>query len=144
MYMLVNILISNGLFQSKVSSRCNVFDEMFLSKVQIFLRRPKKSKKSSTEWKCFPHNIQTSNVFVTFFHEFRIYGFFSQFFFLFTYKTRWNSSIEIKKCVDNYSKVPNRRACSLRFFIFSFHPAHNFSCNKRKIPPCSFINLLST
>ena len=43
-----------------------------------------------------------------------------------------------------YSEVPNRRACSLRFFRFSFHPpACNFSCNKQKIPPCSFINLLS-
>ena len=41
-----------------------------------------------------------------------------------------------------YSEVPNRRACSLRFFRFSFHPAGNFSCNKRKIPPCSFIDLL--
>ena len=41
-----------------------------------------------------------------------------------------------------YSEVPNRRACSLRFFTFSFHPVRNFSCNKRKIPPCSFINLL--
>ena len=42
-----------------------------------------------------------------------------------------------------YSEVPNRRACSLRFFRFSFHPVHNFSCNKRKIPPCSFNDLLS-
>ena len=42
-----------------------------------------------------------------------------------------------------YSEVPNRRACLLRFFRFSFHPARNFSCNKQKIPPCSFINLLS-
>ena len=42
-----------------------------------------------------------------------------------------------------YSEVPNRRACLLKFFIFSFHPACNFSCNKQKIPPCSFINLLS-
>ena len=42
-----------------------------------------------------------------------------------------------------YSEVPNRRACSLSFFRFSFHPARNFSCNKQKIPPCSFINLLS-
>ena len=42
-----------------------------------------------------------------------------------------------------YSEVPNRRACLLRFFRFSFHPACNFSCNKRKIPPCSFIDLLS-
>ena len=42
-----------------------------------------------------------------------------------------------------YSEVPNRRACSLRFFRFSVHPARNFSCNKQKIPPCSFINLLS-
>ena len=42
-----------------------------------------------------------------------------------------------------YSEVPNRRACSLRFFRFSFHPARNTSCNKQKIPPCSFINLLS-
>ena len=42
-----------------------------------------------------------------------------------------------------YSEVPNRRACSLRFFRFSFHPARNFPCNKQKIPPCSFINLLS-
>ena len=37
---------------------------------------------------------------------------------------------------SKYSEVPNRRACSLRFFRFSFHPACNFSC-------CSFINLLS-
>ena len=42
-----------------------------------------------------------------------------------------------------YSEVPNRRACSLRFFRFSFHPARNFSCNKQKIPPCLFIDLLS-
>ena len=42
-----------------------------------------------------------------------------------------------------YSEVPNRRACSIRFFRFSFHPARNFSCNKQKIPLCSFINLLS-
>ena len=42
-----------------------------------------------------------------------------------------------------YSEVPNRRACSLRFFKFSFHPARNFSCNKQKILPCLFINLLS-
>ena len=35
-----------------------------------------------------------------------------------------------------YSEVPNRRACSLRFFKFAFHPARNF-------PPCSFIILLS-
>ena len=42
-----------------------------------------------------------------------------------------------------YSEVPNRRACSLRFFRFSFHPACNFSCNKQKILPCLFINLLS-
>ena len=42
-----------------------------------------------------------------------------------------------------YSEVPNRRACSLRFFRFSFHPAHNFSCKQGKIPPCSFIKLLS-
>ena len=48
----------------------------------------------------------------------------------------WSSS------ADN-SEVPNRRACSLRFFRFSFHPACNFLCNKQKIPPCSFINLLS-
>ena len=41
-----------------------------------------------------------------------------------------------------YSEVPNRRACLLRFFRFTFHPAHNFSWNKQKIPPCSFINLL--
>ena len=40
-----------------------------------------------------------------------------------------------------YSEVPNRKACSLRFFRFSFHPACNFSCDKQKIPPCSFINL---
>ena len=50
-----------------------------------------------------------------------------------------------KKCaksltVSNYSEVPNRRACSLRLFRFSLHPARNFSCDKRKIPPCSFIN----
>ena len=31
-----------------------------------------------------------------------------------------------------YSEVPNRRACSLRFFRFSFHPAYNFLCNKCK------------
>ena len=42
-----------------------------------------------------------------------------------------------------YSKVPNRRACSLRFFRFSIHPVGNFSCNKRKIPSGSFFNLLS-
>ena len=47
------------------------------------------------------------------------------------------------KLEPTYSEVPNRRACSLRFFRFSFHPARTFSCNKRKIPPCSFINLLS-
>ena len=34
-----------------------------------------------------------------------------------------------------YSEVPNRRAPSLRFFRFSFHPVRNFSCNKRKIRP---------
>ena len=37
----------------------------------------------------------------------------------------------------------NKRACSLKFFKFSFHPARpvrNFSCNKQKMPPCSFIN----
>ena len=43
----------------------------------------------------------------------------------------------------HYSEVPNRRKCSLRFLRFSFHPARNFSCNKQKIPPCSFISLLS-
>ena len=42
-----------------------------------------------------------------------------------------------------YSEVPNRRACSLRSFRFYFHPARNFSCNKQKSPPCSFIDLLS-
>ena len=42
-----------------------------------------------------------------------------------------------------YSEVPNRRACSLGFFRCSFHLARNFSCNKQKIPPCSFTNLLS-
>ena len=36
---------------------------------------------------------------------------------------------------DTYSEVPNTRACSLRFFKFSFPPARNFSCNKQKIPP---------
>ena len=40
-------------------------------------------------------------------------------------------------------KSLNRRACSLRFFRFSFYLARNFSCNKRNIPPCLFINLLS-
>ena len=45
--------------------------------------------------------------------------------------------------IEYYSEFPNRRACSIRFFRFSFHPACNFSCNKQKIPPCSFINLLS-
>ena len=35
-----------------------------------------------------------------------------------------------------YSEVPNRRACSLRFFRFSFYAVRNFS-------PCSLINLLS-
>ena len=39
-----------------------------------------------------------------------------------------------------YSEVPNRRACSLRFFRFSFHPACNFSCNR----PCSFIPVCSS
>ena len=43
----------------------------------------------------------------------------------------------------NYSEVPNRRACSLKFFRFSFQPARNFSCSKQKIPPCSSIDLLS-
>ena len=38
-----------------------------------------------------------------------------------------------------YSEVPNRRACSLRFFRFSFHPNRTFSCKKQTIPPCSFI-----
>ena len=42
-----------------------------------------------------------------------------------------------------YSEVPNRRASLLIFFRFSFHSACNFSCNKQKIPPCSFISLLS-
>ena len=45
--------------------------------------------------------------------------------------------------LSKYSEVPNRGACSLRFFRFSFHPARNLSCNKRKISPCSFINLLT-
>ena len=40
--------------------------------------------------------------------------------------------------MGKYSEVPNRRlihrrACSLRFFRFSFHPVRNFSCNKQKI-----------
>ena len=43
---------------------------------------------------------------------------------------------------STYSEVPNRRACSLRFFRFYFHPACNFSCNKKNLP-CLFINLLS-
>ena len=42
-----------------------------------------------------------------------------------------------------YSEVLNRRTSLLRLFRFSFHRARNFSCNKQKIPPCSFINLLS-
>ena len=45
--------------------------------------------------------------------------------------------------LGTYSEVPNRRACSLRFLRFSFHPVCNFSCNKQKIPPCLFTNLLS-
>ena len=36
----------------------------------------------------------------------------------------------------SYSEVPNRRACSLRFFRFSFHPAHVIN---KKFQPCSFI-----
>ena len=39
----------------------------------------------------------------------------------------------------HYSEIPR----SLKFFKFSFHPARNFSCNKQKSPPCSFIDLLS-
>ena len=50
----------------------------------------------------------------------------------------WNLNSSIGRILT-YSEVP----CSLRFFRFSFHPARNFSCNKQKIPPCSFINLLS-
>ena len=55
----------------------------------------------------------------------------------------WHSSLNQSPSGPSYSEVPDRRACSLRFFRFSFHPARNFSCNKQKIPTCSFINLLS-
>ena len=41
------------------------------------------------------------------------------------------------------SLIEEHAHCSLRFFRFFFHPALNFSCNKQKIPPCSFINLLN-
>ena len=34
---------------------------------------------------------------------------------------------------------PNRRACLLKFSRFSFHPAHNFSCNNWKIPPLIYL-----
>ena len=60
----------------------------------------------------------------------------------------WPGMIQ-KEC-SRYSEVPNRRACSLRFFRFSstllaiFPPARLlFYLVKWKIPPCSFINLLS-
>ena len=46
----------------------------------------------------------------------------------------------------NYPEVTDRRACSLKFFRFSFHPACNFSCNKHKrIHPrrSLFIDLIS-
>ena len=41
-----------------------------------------------------------------------------------------------------YSEVPNKRACSLSFFGKKIHQTFNFSCNKHKIPPYSFIDLL--
>ena len=34
---------------------------------------------------------------------------------------------------------PNRRACLVKFFRFSFHPARNFSCNNWKIPPLIYL-----
>ena len=42
-----------------------------------------------------------------------------------------------------YSEVPKRRACSLRFFRFSFHPARNFLFNTQIVPTFSFVDLLS-
>ena len=50
---------------------------------------------------------------------------------------------KFKDSPQKHSEVPNRIACSLRFYRFFFHPARNFLCNKQKNPPCSFINLLS-
>ena len=38
-----------------------------------------------------------------------------------------------------YSGVPNRRACSLRFFRFSFHPARNFHVINEKFPPARLL-----
>ena len=65
---------------------------------------------------------------------------------VFPFVYQFNSRLEALVCssfANDYSEVPNRRACSLKFFRFSFHPARNFLPNKRKIPPCSFIDLLS-
>ena len=42
------------------------------------------------------------NLFVTCFHEFRIYELFFTKIFLFSFKTGYNSSIEIKRCIYNY------------------------------------------
>ena len=47
---------------------------------------------------------------VTCFHEFRIYK--STIFFLFSYKTSLNWSIEIKKCICNYLFSQKRTLCS--------------------------------
>ena len=43
---------------------------------------------------------------------------------------------------NSYSELPNKRPFSLNIFEKKIHPTRNFSCDKRKIPPCLFIDLL--
>ena len=47
-----------------------------------------------------------------------------------------------KFCPRSCWMHPNRRACTIQFFRFSFYSAQNISCYKQKISTCSFINLL--